>query len=163
MDILSLMMRKPQAISIINGGNEHPDLKGKVYFYQTRSGVLVVTQISGLPVNDDRCSQPVFAYHIHSGSSCSGNETDQFADALVHYDPYSCPHPYHAGDMPPLFGCNGIAFSAFLTDRILVNEIIGKTVIIHSNPDDFMTQPSGNSGMKIGCGEIISTNQKSLV
>ena len=56
--------------------------------------------------------------------------------------------------MPPLFGCNGAAFSVFLTDRITVNEIIGKTVIIHSDPDDFTSQPSGNAGTKIACGVI---------
>ena len=56
--------------------------------------------------------------------------------------------------MPPLFGNSGRAWLAFLTDRITVDEIIGKTVVIHSAPDDFTTQPSGNSGSKIACGAI---------
>ena len=73
---------------------------------------------------------------------------------MTHYNPKDCPHPYHAGDMPPLFGNNGEAFMAFMTDRFTVEEIIGKTVIIHSNPDDFTTQPGGNSGEKIACGKI---------
>ena len=38
--------------------------------------------------------------------------------------------------------------------RFTVEEIVGKTVIIHSNADDFTTQPSGNSGEKIACGII---------
>ena len=38
--------------------------------------------------------------------------------------------------------------------RITIPEIIGRSVVIHAMPDDFMTQPSGNSGMKIGCGII---------
>lgn len=42
----------------------------------------------------------------------------------------------------------------FMTDRFTVNEVIGKTVIIHLHPDDFATQPSGNSGEKIACGVI---------
>jgi Cu-Zn family superoxide dismutase len=42
-----------------------------------------------------------------------------------------------------------------LINKFTVNEIIGRTVIIHSQPDDFTTQPSGNSGKKIACGEII--------
>lgn len=82
---------------------------------------------------------------------------DPFANAMAHYDPEGCPHPYHAGDMPPLFGNNGFAFSAFITDRFSIREIIDKTVIIHSAPDDFMTQPSGNSGAKIACGVIKAT------
>ena len=56
--------------------------------------------------------------------------------------------------MPPLFSNKGYAFMIFLTDRFKVDEIIGKTVIIHSMPDDFKTQPSGDSGMKIACGVI---------
>ena len=43
---------------------------------------------------------------------------------------------------------------AFMTDRFTVEEIVGKTIIIHSNADDFTTQPGGNSGKKIACGAI---------
>lgn len=42
----------------------------------------------------------------------------------------------------------------FLTDRITLKEVIGKAVVIHSMPDDFTSQPSGNSGEKIACGII---------
>lgn len=62
--------------------------------------------------------------------------------------------PYHAGDLPPLFGNQGYAFSAFVTDRFAVREIVEKTIIIHSKPDDFKTQPSGDSGEKMACGKI---------
>lgn len=41
------------------------------------------------------------------------------------------------------------------TDRFYVDEIIGKTVIVHEDPDDFHTQPSGNAGKKIACGVIL--------
>ncbi|MBQ9940332.1 MAG: superoxide dismutase family protein [Clostridia bacterium] len=92
---------------------------------------------------------------MHNGGSCTGNNTDLFADAMTHYNPDSCPHPYHAGDMPPVFGADGYGFSVFLTDRFSPEEIIGKTVIIHSSPDDFITQLSGNSGTKIACGMIL--------
>ncbi len=50
---------------------------------------------------------------------------------------------------------NGYAFSAFLTDCFSLSEVMGKTVIIHGNPDDFTTQPSGNSGEKLACGVIM--------
>ena len=41
-----------------------------------------------------------------------------------------------------------------LSNRFSIEEIIGRTVIIHNAPDDFRTQPSGNAGMKIACGVI---------
>lgn len=154
MNFPTLMRQKPQAEAEIRGSADYPDISGKVNFFQTGKGVFVVTQVSGMPTHEEPCRSPVFGYHIHSGKSCTGNKTDPFADALTHYNPKSCAHPHHAGDMPPLFGNNGYAFSVFLTDRFTVEEIIGRTVIIHSMPDDFTTQPAGNSGMKIACGVI---------
>ena len=41
------------------------------------------------------------------------------------------------------------------TDRFHVRDIIGRTVVIHSDPDDFRTQPAGNAGTKIACGVIV--------
>ena len=104
---------------------------------------------------EQNCSGGVFGFHIHEGNACTGNENDPFANAGGHYNPTNCPHPYHAGDLPPLFSNNGYAFMSVLINKFTVNEIIGRTVIIHSQPDDFTTQPSGNSGKKIACGEII--------
>lgn len=51
-----------------------------------------------------------------------------------------------------------IFIMAFTTDRFSVEEIVGKTIIIHSNVDDFTTQPGGNSGEKIACGVIKRNN-----
>lgn len=149
------IFRKAHAVAKIKGSPKHPDLNGIAGFSQTKDGVLVSVFVKGLPKADNMCKKPIFAIHIHSGGSCSGNETDYFADALTHYNPDNCSHPYHAGGMPPLFGANGSGFSMFLTDRFLLKQIIGKTVIIHSDPDDFTTQPSGNSGEKIACGVIV--------
>lgn len=41
-----------------------------------------------------------------------------------------------------------------LIDKFNITDIIGKVVIIHDLPDDFLSQPSGNSGTKIACGKI---------
>lgn len=152
---LSVLRRFPNAKATLRGSGEYPSIHGKVYFYQTKYGVLVVSEINGLPDDEIKCDSPVFGFHIHEGGSCTGNSDDPFADALGHYNPDNCEHPHHAGDMPPLFSNNGYAFSVFLTDSFLVSEVKGKTVIIHSMPDDFKTQPSGDSGKKIACGVII--------
>ncbi len=150
----NLFSQKPSAMANIKGSLMYPDIQGIVWFYQTQYGVLIVSDIIGLPKQREDCKSPIFAYHIHNGNSCTGTPQDPFVNADMHYNPNNCPHPYHAGDLPPLFGANGIAFSVVLTDRFNVDEVVGKTIVIHSHLDDFTTQPSGNAGTKIACGVI---------
>ena len=150
-----LMARRlPDAIAVMRGDAAHENIEGTVKLYQTTRGVLVVAEMMGLPIASEPCQDNIFALHIHSGTSCTGNEQDAFADALTHYDPEGCPHPYHAGDLPPLFGAGDLAFLAVLTNRFALDEVIGKTLILHDRPDDFTSQPSGNAGGKIACGVI---------
>ncbi len=154
-NINAVMRGAADAVAAIHGNAKYPGINGSVKFYQTARGVLTIAEIFGLPVPAEKCGNDIFAFHIHSGASCTGNNEDEFANVGTHYNPTDCPHPYHAGDMPPLFSAGGTAFLAFLSDRFTADEIIGKTVIIHDSPDDFTTQPSGNAGNKIACGEIV--------
>lgn len=138
----------------IRGGREYPKIKGEVYFKETKNGVLITAKINGLPKSKEKCKGRFFGFHIHSGTSCTGNKEDEFANALTHYNPGNCKHPYHAGDLPPLIENNGYAYMEVLVDKFKIKDIIGKVIIIHDSPDDFTTQPSGNSGKKIACGKI---------
>lgn len=149
-----LSANPPSGMAQIHGSDAFPDIEGQVLFYQRRDGVFVVAQITGLPMEQASCDASIFAMHIHSGGSCTGNAADPFADAGTHDNPKDCPHPSHAGDLPPLFGNDGYAWSAVFTNRFAVSDVIGKTVIIHRQPDDFTTQPAGNAGAKIACGVI---------
>lgn len=142
------------AKAAVMGSKDYPALHGTVTLRQMKNGVLVTAEIFGLPSKQDKCDGGVFGFHIHEGTQCSGNEKDPFADAKMHFNPNGCPHPYHAGDLPPLFGNNGYAYLSVFTNRFRVDEVIGRVIIIHSKPDDFTTQPSGNSGAKIACGKI---------
>ena len=163
---LDVILRKwPDAMAIVRGSAEYSGINGFVRFYQTQCGVVVAAEIMGLPKNarevapvsttgETGCQSPVFGFHIHENGQCSGTVSNPFADVGSHYNPESCEHPHHAGDMPPLFGNDGYALSVFLTDRFSVSDVIGRAVIIHRDPDDFTTQPSGNSGKMIACGEI---------
>ena len=149
-----MLRRIPDARAVMNGSEDYPDIHGLVSFYETPDGVLLVAQIQGLPVGTEPCSPNIYGFHIHEGTSCTGNSEDPFADSDGHYNPNDCPHPAHAGDLPPLFGNDGYAFMSVFTDRFTLDEVLGRTVIIHASPDDFTTQPSGNSGKKIACGVI---------
>lgn len=138
----------------IRGGNAAPDLYGTATFEQTAWGVLVTVEVYHLP-SEGVCDGGIFALHLHEGGHCTGDSEDAFADVGSHYNPNNCPHPYHAGDLPPLIGNRGYAYMAVLTNRFTVAEIIGRTLVIHGGKDDFTSQPSGNAGAKIGCGEIV--------
>lgn len=144
----------PVASAIIRGSTAYPEIKGTVVFRQTPRGVLVSAEILGLPISDSTCGGNFFGFHIHEGDTCAQSQAEPFPDTLGHYNPNACPHPFHAGDLPPLISSGGIAVSVCLTDRFSLNDVIGKTVVIHLSPDDFTTQPAGNSGTKIACGVI---------
>ena len=146
---------RAQAAAKITGGEQYPDISGTVCFYPVRAGVLVRAEVSGLPHSGG--AGQIFGFHIHKGTDCGGTVDDPFGDAMSHFDPDGHAHPYHAGDLPPLFGNDGYALSVFLTNRFSLEEVIGRTIILHDRPDDFTTQPSGNSGTKIACGVIRRT------
>lgn len=139
--------RKPNAGAVVKGGTDHPEIKGEVLFYQTARAVLVTARIMGLPKNNSG----FFGFHIHEGKDCGG---DGFPNTGGHFNSEGALHPSHAGDLPPLLSCGGRAFLQVETDRFRVGDIIGRTVVIHEKTDDFTTQPSGNAGEKIACGEI---------
>ena len=138
----------PDAVAQICGGMEVPQLAGCVQFYQENGCVLVVAQVFGLPKGSET---GFYGFHIHEGKNCSGTD---FSGTGSHYNPAGQPHPEHAGDLPPLMRCRGNAYLSVRTDRFSVNDIIGRTVVIHSHPDDFQSQPAGNAGKKIACGVI---------
>ena len=147
-----ILRSKPQAIAALSGSEAHPRISGTVQFYETGSGVLVLTSIRGLPAGP--CDSPVFGLHIHEGGACTGTQSEAFSDALGHFNPAGCPHPYHAGDLPPVFSAAGQALGLALTDRFSVDQVLGRTVILHEKPDDFTTQPAGNAGKRMACGVI---------
>ena len=142
------------AKAIIEGGKKYPKINGIVTFRETKKGVLVTAKINNLPISKDKCKDRFFGFHIHEGISCSGNVEDEFANAKTHLNPTNCPHPFHIGDLPPLIENDGYSYMSVLINKFKIKDILGKVIIIHDMPDDFTTQPSGDSGTKIACGKI---------
>lgn len=148
----------PDASAIVNGNRSHPELYGVVQFYQMPFGVFVIAQFHGLPITSGVNPNPFLGFHIHENDDCSQNVEDDFNMTGSHYNPDNSLHPNHRGDLPPILNCNGYAWQSFLTNSFVVSEIIGRSVVVHNSFDDFVTQPSGNSGAKIGCG-VITANK----
>lgn len=126
----------------IRGSKEFPKINGIVTFRETKNGVILTANIQNLPQSENKCSNRFFGFHIHEGTSCTGNATDEFANAKTHLNLTNCPHPFHTGDLPPLIENNGYAYMSVLINKFTIKDIVGKVIIIHDLPDDFTTQPS---------------------
>lgn len=146
-----LRNKKPEAVAWIQGNPENPQISGVVKFFQTPyAGVLIEAEIFGMPNIAMPFSSDFYAMHIHEYGDC----TPPFDKTGNHYNPTNEMHPNHAGDMIPLMANQGYAWLAFYDKRFKIPDILGRSVIIHRDPDDFKTQPSGDAGEKVGCGVI---------
>lgn len=155
------MLNVFDAVAYVEGGKAYPDIKGTVKFLSAGDGSWVEADFSGLPPyrSADAAHPQVgpFGFHIHENGVC-GNSDDKepFTAAGAHWNPTNQPHGNHAGDFPALFpNQNGTARMLFFTDRFRPSDVIGKTIVVHQSPDDYQTQPSGKSGMRIACGIVV--------
>jgi len=146
-----LSNQNPEAMAWVRGGTAFPGISGLVKFYRTmQGGVLVEAEFFNLPNISIPGSSSFYAMHIHENGDCSGN----FSRTGGHYGAPGSLHPNHAGDMPPLMANQGYAWTAFYDKRFSIEDILGRSVVIHQGPDDFRTQPAGASGSMIACGQI---------
>jgi Cu-Zn family superoxide dismutase len=133
---------------------------GTVMFYEVRGKVRVVAKVSGLVPSRDH------GFHIHEAGDCSSGDG---MSTKGHYNPQGKPHAHfstsdrHAGDMPSLKAdANGVGALEVDLDVITVaagpTSIIGRGLIVHADPDDYKTQPTGNAGARIACAVIQRAN-----
>ena len=145
---------KPDAYAQIKGGPLAPCIKGTIYLYQLEEGVYIKAYITGIP-NINNESSSFHGFHIHEVGDCYvGDEKNPFTEAKSHYNPTNTSHPMHAGDLPPILSSDGIGILSVFTNRFTVNEVIGKSFILHGGYDDFTSQPAGNAGARWACGVI---------
>ncbi|HEY8436341.1 MAG TPA: superoxide dismutase family protein [Haloplasmataceae bacterium] len=146
------------AVARIQGGPLAPNLVGEVIFEEVPNGVMVYVYVQGLPPYQPGTNgKPIgpHGFHIHEHGVCEiGDPNDPFLTAGVHWNPNHEPHGNHPGDFPVLFSHGGMAYMAFFTNRFQIDDIIGKSVIIHEHPDDYVSQPSGDAGRRLACGVI---------
>lgn len=147
------------AYAMIAAGQDYPSITGLVTFANVPRGVWVCADIAGLPpykpATDDNPPVGPFGFHIHEKGHCVvGDPAKPFEACGGHWNPTNQPHGNHAGDFPVLFSNKGQAKMCFFTDKFTVVDILGRSVMIHENPDDYRTQPAGDSGKRIACGQI---------
>ena len=128
---------------------------GEATFEEAGDKVRVVVFVQGLKPGQ------AHGLHIHEAADCSGDAMG----ARGHFNPLGKPHGHpdsaerHAGDLPALkANQEGRANIHVDVDFITLTpgpaSILGRGVVVHADPDDFKTQPTGNSGARIACGVI---------
>jgi superoxide dismutase, Cu-Zn family len=143
----------PRAIVRLNPTQGHK-ANGIVTFTAVASGVRVQAGLMGLEPG-------IHAFHVHENGDCSAPDA---ASAGAHFNPTGMPHAgpesiqRHIGDMGN-FAADAIgeAHLDFIDSHLSLtgtNSIIGRALIIHASPDDYISQPAGNSGPRVACGVI---------
>jgi Cu-Zn family superoxide dismutase len=127
---------------------------GTVRFSNTASGLLIRGTVSGLGIGSH-------AVHIHQVGQC---RTPAFATAGEHFDRGSHTHGFksangpHAGDLPNIVTPGAGAYSfEMVASGLTIARLLdadGAAIVFHSAADDYLTDPSGNSGARIACGVI---------
>ena len=127
---------------------------GTVTFAQRMGKVVVTADVRGLTPGEH-------GFHMHEKGDCSSGDGMSTGG---HWNPDSTPHgpqaaPHHAGDMPSLVAdASGNAKANFSLDGVTVapgpKSVVGRGLIVHKDPDDFKTQPTGNAGARVACAVI---------
>ncbi|HSS46616.1 MAG TPA: superoxide dismutase family protein [Burkholderiales bacterium] len=129
---------------------------GTVTFTQKGDKVLVVAKVNGLKPG-------MHGFHVHEKGDCSAADG---MSAGGHFNPQGKQHggpdsaDHHAGDLGNLnadsSGNAAYSYEApgITLDKSAANSIVGRSVIVHANRDDY-TPPAGNSGGRIACGVIV--------
>jgi Cu-Zn family superoxide dismutase len=129
---------------------------GTVRFAQQGGKVLVSGEVRGLRPNAEH------AFHVHEKGDCSSGDGMSTGG---HFNPGAQPHgrhamgAHHAGDLQTLKAdASGTARFSFESATISVGsgaaDVVGKGLIVHRDPDDYTTQPTGNAGPRLACAVI---------
>lgn len=128
---------------------------GMAMFHQQGDAVFVHVRMTGLTPGQ------AHGFHVHEKGDCSAPDG---TSAGGHFNPGGHPHgpqegPHHAGDLPALTAdAKGRVLTSFEVHGMRVGsgaeDIVGRGLIVHAKPDDYTTQPTGNSGARIACAVI---------
>lgn len=130
------------------------EVKGVVTFEVVEGGVRIIANIEGLTPGRH-------GFHIHEKGDCSAPDA---SSAGGHFNPTHAHHgspnspDRHVGDLGNIEADHSGRAHYDRVDTLVAlegdNNVIGRAVIIHSDADDYKTQPSGNSGIPVACGVI---------
>ncbi|MFN0313489.1 MAG: superoxide dismutase family protein [Burkholderiales bacterium] len=150
----NMQVRTPAGVSRLAPTRDH-QAEGVVNFTQKADKVIIEGKITGL-------TPGLHGFHIHEKGDCSAADA---SSAGPHFNPGGSEHgapdapQRHAGDLGNLIADQTgtaiyraeIAGISLGTDA---NSIIGRAIVVHGGTDDLLSQPAGNSGVRVACGLI---------
>jgi Cu-Zn family superoxide dismutase len=141
------------AVAVLQPGKDSK-VAGTVHFRQEVGAVHVTGALTGLTAGNH-------GFHIHEFGDCTAAD---FTSAGGHFNPAGNPHggpkdaKRHEGDMGNIEATpDGNGTIDYVDPELRfggAQSIVGRGVIVHANPDDFKTQPTGNAGGRVACGAI---------
>jgi superoxide dismutase, Cu-Zn family len=134
---------------------------GSLALAQSPQGVRISGAVQGLKPDAE------FGFHVHEKGDCSAPDG---SSAGGHFNPTQAEHgnptggAHHAGDMVNIrSNGEGVAQVDTTAAGTTVHgdpatDVMGKAIVVHESPDDYATQPSGNSGKRVACGVIAAAS-----
>lgn len=145
-------------LNLVFESKSNSNVTGSATFIQKKEKVTFIAKLSGLKPG-------IHAIHIHEKSDCSAADG---SSAGGHWNPTFKKHgkwgigEYHKGDIGNFIADEkGNGTITLTTDEWCIGcgdankDILGKGLIVHQGADDFTTQPTGNSGVRVACSAII--------
>jgi superoxide dismutase, Cu-Zn family len=139
---------KGPSIALVNIGGAST---GAVQVEPRAGGSYLRIAVQGLPPGDH-------GLHLHAVGRCDGPD---FKTAGAHWNPAGKQHGHlnpqgaHVGDLPNLtVSANGHGAINFLVAEHGLADADGTSLVVHARPDDYRTDPSGNSGDRIACAVL---------
>ncbi|MGY1459425.1 MULTISPECIES: superoxide dismutase family protein [unclassified Luteimonas] len=152
------MTTTPPAHTVaILSATEGNSVTGEIAFAAVDGGVAITGQVNGLPPNSEH------GFHVHETGDCSAPDA---TSAGGHFNPAGAAHgrigsdEHHVGDTDNIVADDtGVAIIDTRLDGATLadgapSDVLGRGVIVHADPDDYATQPTGNAGARLACGVI---------
>jgi Cu-Zn family superoxide dismutase len=158
------MKSKPKEYDVTLAPTAGSTVAGKLTIIAVPEGVHIRGHVTGLAPGSTH------GFHIHEHGDCSAPDA---STAGGHFNPTGSEHGdpaglvHHSGDIANQIADAQGAVDVDVTvhgvsiDTSTPDDILGRSLIVHRDADDYTSQPSGNSGPRLACGVIVHNDKKS--
>jgi len=108
--------RLPFASAELSGGERHPNVRGRIEFYATPAGTLILAEAQGLPgVSGTGRRSAVYEFYVKGQSESA--------------------HTYRCPQLPTLYEKEGRAWGSVVTAKLSVSDLHEKRLVLYQKED----------------------------